>query len=128
MTELKQPRSFDEQIEILKKRGLTIDNYEDAKFILSNVNYYRFTAYLLPFKCNDDTYFEGTSFKKIYSIYMFDREFRTLLVDVLGSIEILLLASTFGEISANNFTELFPFLLPKILIVYVQVYNYYLSY
>ena len=40
---------------------------------------------------------------------------------------ILLLASTFGEISANNFTEVFPFFFKR-LIPCVQVYNFYRSY
>lgn len=88
MTELKKPKNFDEQIEILKGRGLVIDDLEEAKFILSNVNYYRFTAYLLPFKNSDDSYINGTSFRKIYSIYMFDKELRIMLMDILGTIEI----------------------------------------
>ena len=40
---------------------------------------------------------------------------------------LVLLASTFGEISANNFTEVFLFFF-KILILCVQVYNFYRSY
>lgn len=46
MTKLKRPTSFDEQIKKLEGRGLIIENEEKAKFILSNLNYYRFTAYL----------------------------------------------------------------------------------
>lgn len=88
MTKLKDPKTFDEQIEKLKLRGLIITDEEEAKFILSNVNYYRFTAYLLPFKTNDDKYFSGTSFKKIYKTYMFDKEFRILIMDILGTVEI----------------------------------------
>ncbi|WP_242851183.1 Abi family protein [Clostridium novyi] len=85
---LKKPKSFDEQIEILRKRGLIIDNEEEAKFILSNVNYYRFTAYLLTFKKEDDKYKSGTSFTMISHIYKFDRELRNLLIGLLGNIEI----------------------------------------
>lgn len=88
MVELKKPKSFEEQLQLLKNRGLIINNEEEAKFVLSNINYYRFTAYLLPFKGKDEVYVEGTTFEKIYSIYMFDRELRSLLIDVLGSIEI----------------------------------------
>ena len=64
MTKLKRPTSFDEQIKKLEGRGLIIENEEKAKFILSNLNYYRFTAYLLPFKLDGDIYVKGTSFKK----------------------------------------------------------------
>ncbi|WP_294353305.1 Abi family protein [uncultured Clostridium sp.] len=88
MISIKPPKTFDEQIEILKSRGLMIEDEEYAKFILSNVNYYRFTAYLLPFKNEDDTYKEGITFKKISLIYNFDRELRALLIEILSSIEI----------------------------------------
>lgn len=88
LAKLKGSKSFDEQIEILKQRGLIINNEDEAKFILSNINYYRFTAYLLPFKNKDSIYSNGTSFEKVYNIYLFDRELRNLLIDVLGSIEI----------------------------------------
>lgn len=50
MKNVKEPKTFNEQIEILKSRGLIIENEEEAKFILSNINYYRFTAYLITFK------------------------------------------------------------------------------
>lgn len=88
MGKLKEPKSFDEQIQILKDRGLVIIDEEKAKFVLSNVNYYRFTAYLLPYKNHDETYCEGITFEKINDIYTFDREFRILLVSVLSNIEI----------------------------------------
>lgn len=88
MNNIKPPKTFDEQIEILKNRGLIIEDYDYAKFILSNVNYYRFTAYLLSFKNADDTYKEGVTFKQISLIYNFDRELRALLIEILSSIEI----------------------------------------
>ncbi|WP_160687496.1 Abi family protein [Clostridium sp. C2-6-12] len=88
MAKLKEPKSFDQQIEILKSRGLVINDEGYAKFILSNVNYYRFTAYLLTYKKEDDSYIEGTTFETISDIYKFDREFRNLLTGILGNIEI----------------------------------------
>ena len=47
---LKEPKTFDEQIDLLKSRGLIIGDEEKAKFILSNISYYRFSAYLIHFK------------------------------------------------------------------------------
>lgn len=113
MTELKKPKTFEEQIEILKSRGLIINNDESAKFILKNVNYYRFTAYLITFKNEDDTYIEGTTFEMISSIYKFDRELRNLITDILGNIEIsfrtyiaytlAIKHGTSGYLNKNNF-------------------------
>ncbi|WP_084027594.1 Abi family protein [Clostridium acetireducens] len=113
MVNLKEPKTFQEQIEILKNRGMIINNLEYAKFILRNVNYYRFTAYLLPYKKEDDSYIEGTTFEKISSIYTFDREFRNLLTNILGNIEIsfrtyvaytlAIKYGTCGYLDRNNF-------------------------
>lgn len=113
MVKLKEPKTFDEQIEILKNRGLIINNVEYAKSILSNVNYYRFTAYLLTYKKKDDSYIDGTTFETIAAIYGFDREFRNLLTGVLGNIEIsfrtyiaytlAIKYGTIGYLDRNNF-------------------------
>lgn len=115
MAKLKDPKTFDEQIEILKSRGLIIKDEEYAKFILSNINYYRFTAYLLTYKKEDDSYIEGTTFETISSIYMFDREFRNLLIGILGNIEIsfrtyiaytlAIKYETCGYLDRNNFID-----------------------
>lgn len=88
MVPLKEPKSFDDQIKLLRDRGLIINNEEEAKFMLSNVNYYRFTAYLLTFKSEGDNYKKGTTFELISEIYKFDRELRGLLTALLGNIEI----------------------------------------
>lgn len=116
MAKLKDPKSFNEQIEILKSRGLIINDEEYAKFILSNVNYYRFTAYLLTYKKEDDSYIKGTTFETIPGIYGFDREFRNLLTGILGSIEIsfrtyiaytlAMKYGTIGYLDRNNFMDI----------------------
>ncbi|MDY2737403.1 hypothetical protein [Intestinibacter sp.] len=62
---LKKPKTFDEQIELLESRGLLIEDKIKTKFILQNINYYRFTAYLINFKNEDDSYVEGTTFNEI---------------------------------------------------------------
>ena len=59
---LKEPKTFDEQIDLLKSRGLIIGDEDKAKFILSNINYYRFSAYLIHFKREDETYKENITF------------------------------------------------------------------
>lgn len=47
MISIKPPKTFDEQIEILKSRGLIIEDEEYAKFILSNVNPNRIFTYIV---------------------------------------------------------------------------------
>lgn len=87
---LKPFKNFDEQLNKLKGRNLEIekDNEEVAKSILMRINYYRFTAYLLPFKTDEDKYLIGTKFNTIYNIYEFDRKLRNITITLLEHIEI----------------------------------------
>ena len=88
---LKPPKTFKEQLKILHNHGLIIDNPERALIILSKVNYYRFSAYLLPFRIKDaKTYHSSPTFSNIYKIYEFDRRLRALLQSAIEPIEILL--------------------------------------
>lgn len=87
MTNIKPAKTIDEQIEILESRGIIIKNKEKARFILGNTNYYRFTAYLLPYKKEDGS-FDYISFDEINALYNFDKEFRILLMSALENIEV----------------------------------------
>lgn len=88
---LKPPTTFEEQIEKLHQRNLIIEDKDFALDTLSKVNYYRFSAYLLPFKqLSDGCYREGSSFNKIYRLYEFDRKMRNILSSAIEPIEVLL--------------------------------------
>jgi abortive infection bacteriophage resistance protein len=50
----KQPTTFEEQIEILRSRNLIIDDNQEAINILSRVNYYRLSAYMLTLNARID--------------------------------------------------------------------------
>lgn len=50
---VKDFKTIDDQISILKSRGLIIDNELLAKEALSNLNYYRLSAYTLTLRNND---------------------------------------------------------------------------
>ncbi len=59
--------------------------------ILSKVNYYRLSAYLLPFKQpSSECYKDGTSFNRIFRLYEFDRKIRNILLLAIEPIEVLL--------------------------------------
>ncbi|MST62223.1 Abi family protein [Peptostreptococcus anaerobius] len=85
---IKNAKTFNEQIEILKDRNLEINDIEQAKTFLSNVNYYRFTAYLINYKTNNGNYEIGTKFDTIKKIYLFDQELRHLISSILEVIEL----------------------------------------
>lgn len=92
MAQLKDPTTYQEQIELLKSRNIRIGDTARCAEVLENVNYYRFTAYFLPFKQADGLYQEGTQFAQVYQIYEFDRKFRSVLFAALEEIEIYLRA------------------------------------
>ena len=87
---MKNPTSFEEQLNLMKLRGLVIENEDKCLEYLQHINYYRLTAYLLPFKQSDDTYFDYITFDRICCIYEFDRKLRILLLSVIEEIELFL--------------------------------------
>lgn len=88
--ELKPPTTFDDQLLKLKARGCFVSDEAFCKRILSRVNYYRLTAYFIPFRREDGFYREGTSFHKVYRIYEFDRKMREILFSAIEEIELYL--------------------------------------
>lgn len=84
---LKSPATFEEQIQILKKHGLVIDD-EDAAFqTLQRINYYRLSAYGLSLKSND-RFRMGVTFTQIHALYEFDHRLRYLIMDLTEQVEI----------------------------------------
>jgi abortive infection bacteriophage resistance protein len=88
--EVKPATTYEQQIEKLRERGCYIRDERIAERILSQLNYYRFSAYFLPFRKEDETYREGTDFMTVYLIYEFDREMRLLLLGALEQVEIFM--------------------------------------
>ena len=88
--EVKKPTSIEEQIDKIEKRGCDIGSREFARRVLSEINYYRLTAYFLPFKTENDMYIDGTSLETVYNIHEFDCELRRLCFSILEKIEIML--------------------------------------
>ena len=88
MAEIKKATTYDQQLQILSDRGIIIDDPEKCRRILQNINYYRMTAYFLPFKISDKQYIPGTSMMRVYRIYEFDRKMRRILFSPLEEVEI----------------------------------------
>ena len=77
----KEFKTLSEQIEILKSKGLVIDNPEYAKEVLMRENYFFLNGYRHLFMRSsvDKRYIEGTTFEELYSLFLFDRAFRNIL-------------------------------------------------
>ena len=68
-------KTIEEQMEILRSRGLTIDDETQAKNFLLRNNYYRISGYSLTLRKNN-TFSKSATFQNIVDIYHFDHEQR----------------------------------------------------
>lgn len=108
--------TFDEQLQLLQRRGLTVRDRDRALRWLEHVSYYRLSAYFLPFK-NSERFRAGTDFTDIADLYIFDRKLRLHVMDAIERIEVALrtaityqIAHTygpFGHTDSANFTPRF---------------------
>ena len=85
----KQFKNLDEQLEIFKYKGLVIENEEFAKTVLLRENYFFLNGYrhLFMKSANNKRYIEGTTFEELYSLFLFDRQFRNIIFKNLLMIE-----------------------------------------
>ncbi len=88
----KQKLTISEHIQLLKNRGLNIENDELAMHYLSHISYYRLAGYWWPMQSDkiNHRFKENSKFEDVISLYNFDRELRILLFDVIEKIEISL--------------------------------------
>jgi abortive infection bacteriophage resistance protein len=87
----KLPKSFEDQVKLLKSRGLHFENEKKAEKILQFVSYNRLSNYWYPFLEEpkaEEIFKPNTSFDTIFSIYQFDSELRTLTFQAIEQIEI----------------------------------------
>ncbi len=87
---VKEPKTYDEQLKLLINKGCEISDKSTAIDILKRINYYRLSAYFLPFKLQDDTYKTGTSLETVYGIYEFDKRLTLLLYGLIEEIEVFI--------------------------------------
>lgn len=109
--QVKEPKiwkSYDEQLEILKSRGLRIGDEKKALGYLRTIGYYRLSGYFYSFrqfapensKSRLDEFTPGTHFEDVKNLYMFDKKLRQSALDALERIEVALrvnIAHTLGR-------------------------------
>ena len=85
----KEFKTLTEQIEILKNKGLVIENEEFAKTVLFRENYFFLNGYRHLFMRSnvDKRYIEGTTFEELYSLFLFDRTFRNIIFKNILTVE-----------------------------------------
>lgn len=83
----KPPITIEQQIDLLKKRGLVIEDEDNAKHSLNNISYYHLSGYFKPFQQKDDGFLKGTKFEDVLGLYYFDRKLRLHFSNALERIE-----------------------------------------
>ena len=82
-------KTIDEQITILEFKGLKVEDKDYARQVLLRENYFFLNGYrhLFVKSNNDRRFLEGATFEELYSLFLFDREFRNIIFKNLLIIE-----------------------------------------
>lgn len=88
--EVKAPITFQEQAARLQSRGYLVNDVNACVAFLREANYYRLSAYLLPFRQADGTDLPGIPLARIKRIYEFDSHIRALIFQAIEHIELYL--------------------------------------
>lgn len=77
---IKTFKTIDEQVEILKSKGLVFDDIGYAEDVLLRENYFFISGYRHLFlkSPKDRMFIPGTNFKEIYAMFNFDRQIRNI--------------------------------------------------
>ena len=94
-------KSLDEQVDILKSKGLVITDYDKTKETLLRENYFFLNGYRSPFLINGSKRFlDGTTFDELYSLFTFDRYFRNIIFKNILIVE-------------NNYKSIFSYVISR---------------
>lgn len=82
-------KNLDEQIEILKSKGLIINDELTAKEILFRENYFFISGYrhLFMNSYKDSRFIKGTRFEELHATFIFDRNIRNIMFKYLLIVE-----------------------------------------
>ena len=73
-------KTLDEQIDILKSKGLVIEDIDETRNILLRENYFFLSGYRHLFLDSDSKRFlSGTTFRELYAMFTFDRQIRNII-------------------------------------------------
>jgi abortive infection bacteriophage resistance protein len=91
---LKPYFTAEQHIDLMRSRGLVVNNEGFAAHWLERVGYFRLTGYALHFRVKDadkrltDSFLSGTRFEDIVELYEFDRHLRVLILDAVERFEV----------------------------------------
>ena len=105
--------TIDEQIALLKSRGMIICDEDKAREVLADIGYFRLCTYFFPFEQTypqkhhrTHHYKMGTKFENGVTLYYFDMDMRRIMQKYLARIEVAIRTAIVYEIS--NFYQTNP--------------------
>jgi abortive infection bacteriophage resistance protein len=112
---LKPWLSIDDQIDLLRTRGMQIPDPDAAAHALTVVGYYRLSGYWYSYRRFDSgqvgrlsDFLPGTDFADVWTLYDFDRRLKSLVLDGIERIEVAFrsrIGHLVGEIGPLAHTE-----------------------
>lgn len=93
-TKIPFPKSYSHSsdlVSLLQSRGLAIEDVDKAQNYLQHIGYYRLSAYMYPFlqmPKNRHQYKAGASFRKVMTLYRFDKKLRLFIFNEIEKIEV----------------------------------------
>lgn len=79
----------EEQIRLLKSKGLSFLDEERSEHLLQHISLFRMKSYLKPLRvCNSRNFKAGSTFEEAYNTYKFDAELRKMVCSELEKIEV----------------------------------------
>lgn len=83
---------------------MVISDKQRAERPLSNISYYRLSAYMLPYKQREngkilDSFRDGVTWEMVYNLYVFDRKLRLLVFDAIERLEVAIRAQIIYQLS-----------------------------
>lgn len=96
-----KPRTIEEQIRLLRSRGMQFSSEEYAKECLSHISYFRLKYYWTDMidEETEHNFLKGASFDDVIARYNFDRSLRLILFDAIEIIEVALRAKIINHLS-----------------------------
>lgn len=86
----KQPITVEEQIKVLKQRGLIIDDESETVSVLERISYFRLACYWRPMEQDKVLHIfkPDSHFNNVLALYQFDSELKAFLFSPIQQIEI----------------------------------------
>ena len=85
-------KTYEQQVGILRQRGMLVGSQEHAVHVLERVSYYRLSGYYYSFRRlagngqRSDTFVPGTVFEDIVALYEYDRNLRSIAFSYFSSL------------------------------------------